>query len=72
MRNGITVGQVARALRCHERSARLYLSEVNAAIDRYAIDVSERIDPRTIVALYRRYQDSVIGRRLVALLENAH
>ena len=72
MRNGITVGQVAKALRCHERSARLYLSEVNATIDRYAMDVSERIDPRTIVARYRRYQDSIIGRRLVALLENAH
>jgi hypothetical protein len=71
MRNGITVGQIAQALRCHERSARLYLSEVNAAIDRYALDVSERIEPRTVVALYRRYQDHIIGRRLVALLESA-
>jgi hypothetical protein len=71
MRNGFTVGQIARALRCHERSARLYLSEVNAAIDRYATDVSERIDPRTVVELYRRYQDSIVGRRLVSLMESA-
>jgi hypothetical protein len=71
MRSGFTVGQIARALRCHERSARLYLSEVNAAIDRYAIDVGERIDPRTVVELYHRYQDHMIGRRLVSLLESA-
>ena len=71
MRNGFTVGQIAKALRCHERSARLYLSEVNRNIDRYASDVSERIDASTVVALYRRYQDNIIGRRLVSLIEGA-
>lgn len=71
MPNGITVGQIARTLRCHERSARFYLSEVNAAIDRYASDVTERIDIGTVIALCRRYEDSIIGRRLVSLLERA-
>ncbi|RIK42422.1 MAG: hypothetical protein DCC55_08975 [Chloroflexi bacterium] len=71
MRNGFTVGQIAKALRCHERSARFYLREVNAAIDHYASDVGEHIDLGTVVALYRRYQNSRIGRRLVPLLESA-
>lgn len=71
MPNGFTVGQIARTLRCHERSARLYLSEVNAAIDRYASDVTERIDIGTVIALCRRYEDSIIGRRLVSLLGRA-
>jgi hypothetical protein len=71
MRNGFTVGQIARALRCHERSARLYLREVNAAIDHYASDVGERIDMGTVLALYRRYQNSPVGRRLIPLLDSA-
>jgi hypothetical protein len=66
-----TVGQVAKALRCHERSARVYLSEVNERIDRYANDLSEMIELSTVVALCRRYQDSIIGRRLVTLLQTA-
>lgn len=71
MRNGFTVGQIAKALRCHEQSARLYLSEVNRGVDRRANDLGERIDASTVVALYRRYQDSIIGRRLVSLIEGA-
>jgi hypothetical protein len=64
-----TVGQIAKALRCHERSARLYLSEVNSAIDGYAEDLAERIDLRTVIALCRRHQNSMIGRRLIPLLQ---
>jgi hypothetical protein len=71
MRNGFTVGQIAKALRCHERSARLYLSEVNAAIDRSVSDLSERIDGATVAALCRRHRDTILGRRLISLLESA-
>jgi hypothetical protein len=69
MTKAVTVGQIAKTLRCHERSARLYLSEVNAKVDRYAEDLGERIDISTVVALYRRYQDTRMGRRLVSLLQ---
>ena len=54
MAKTFTVGQIAKALRCHERSARLYLSEVNEQIDRYAENLSELIDVPTVVALCRR------------------
>jgi hypothetical protein len=64
-----TVGQIAKTLRCHERSARHYLSEVNAAIDRYADNLSELIDARTVVALCRRHQNTLVGRRLASLLQ---
>lgn len=66
---GFTVGQVAKALRCHERSARIYLSEVNAKVDRYADNLSELIEFSTIVALCRRYHNTMMGRRLATLLQ---
>ncbi|MEZ4705802.1 MAG: hypothetical protein R3A44_01270 [Caldilineaceae bacterium] len=66
-----TVGQIARALRCHERSARLYLREVNENIDCYAQNLSELVDGHTLVALCRRYENQMLGRRLIALLQNA-
>ena len=69
MAKTFTVGQVAKALRCHERSARLYLSEVNEQIDRYAENVGELIDGPTVVALCRRYRDTIVGRRLIPLLQ---
>jgi len=69
MAKAFTVGQVAKALRCHERSARIYLSEVNQQIDRYAENVSELIDVGTVVTLCRRYRDTMIGRRLIPLLQ---
>lgn len=68
---GITVGQIAKTLRCHERSARIYLSEVNTQIDRYADNLSELIDFSTIVALCRRYHNTLMGRRLATLLQTA-
>ena len=68
MTSTFTVGQIAKALRCHERSARGYLSEVNHNIDRYASNLSEVIDPDTVVALCRRHADSIMGRRLTPLL----
>jgi hypothetical protein len=71
MRNGFTVGQIAQVLRCHERSARQHLSEVNSAIDRSISDLGERIDSATVVALCRRHRDSILGRRLLSLLERA-
>ena len=68
MTRKFTVGQIATALRCHERTARSYLHEVNASIDRYANDLSEAIDQQTFIDLCRRHADSVMGRRLVPLL----
>jgi len=69
MAKAFTVGQVAKALRCHERSARIYLSEVNQQIDRCAENVGELIDVGTVVALCRRYRETMIGRRLIPLLQ---
>jgi len=69
MKQGFTVGQIARTLRCHERSARLYLHEVNQAIDHYAENIGELIDLHTVIALCRRHQDSMLGRRLALLLQ---
>ena len=63
-----TVGQIAMALRCHERTARNYLHEVNANIDRYASNLAEVIDQQTIIDLGRRHADSITGRRLTPLL----
>jgi len=70
MRQAFTIAQIAKTLRCHERSARLYLSEVNARIDRGAEDLSEHIDAATVLALCRRHQNTILGRRLVALLQS--
>lgn len=64
-----TVGQIAKALRCHERSARLYLNEVNQTIDFFADNGSEQVDLQTVIALYRKHSNSIIGRRLATLLQ---
>jgi len=79
MTKTFTVGQIAKALHCHERSARIHLSEVNEQIDRYSVNLSELIDAKTIdaktidakivVILCRRYRDTLVGRRLVPLLQ---
>ena len=71
MRQRITVGQIAKALRCHEQTARAYLHEVNASIDRRTSDLAEAVDPTTLVALCRRHAGSVTERRLVPLLATA-
>ena len=69
MKRGFTVGQIAKTLRCHERSARLYLHEVNQTVDFYADNFSELVDIQTVVALCRKHRDSIIGRRLATLLQ---
>ncbi len=69
MAKTFTVGQIAKALRCHERSARIHLSEVNEQIDQYAENLSELIDIPTVVALCRRYRETMVGRRLIPLLQ---
>ena len=68
MTRKFTVGQIAQALRCHQRTARHYLHEVNANIDSYADDLSEAIDQQTLIALCRRHAHSITGRRLTPLL----
>ena len=65
-----TIGQVAKALRCHERSARLYLREVNGNIDCYASDRAESVDRQTLMALYARYAGNQVARRLTPLLQS--
>ena len=69
MERGFTIGQVAKAMRCHERSARMYLHEVNQTVDYYADNFSELIDLQTVAALCRKHRDSIIGRRLAVLLQ---
>ena len=69
MKRGFTAGQIAKALRCHERSARLYLHEVNQAIDYYAENFSEWVDLPTVIALCRKHRDTMVGRRLAVLLQ---
>ncbi|HRW04666.1 MAG TPA: hypothetical protein P5121_06210 [Caldilineaceae bacterium] len=69
MERGFTIGQIAKAMRCHERSARMYLHEVNQAVDYYADNFAELIDLQTVAALYRKHRDSIIGRRLAVLLQ---
>jgi len=69
MERGFTIGQIAKAMRCHERSARMYLHEVNQAVDYYADNFSELIDLQTVVALCRKHSDSIMGRRLAVLLQ---
>lgn len=68
MTRKFTVGQIAQALRCHEQTARQYLHEVNASIDRRASNLAEAIDQQTLIDLCRRHADSVTGRRLTPLL----
>ncbi len=65
-----TIGQVAKALRCHERSARLYLREVNGNIDCYASNRAEPVDRQTLIALYARYAGNQVARRLTPLLQS--
>lgn len=69
MKRGFTIGQIAKALRCHERSARMYLHEVNQTVDFYADNFSELVDWQTVVDLCRKHRKSIIGRRLAVLLE---
>jgi hypothetical protein len=68
MKRKFTVGQIAQALRCHEQTARQYLHEVNASIDRRTSNLAEAIDQQTLIDLCRRHADSVTGRRLTPLL----
>ena len=68
MTRNFTVGQIATALRCHERTARNYLHEVNASIDRYASNLAEVIDQQTLVDFGRRHADTIMGRRITPLL----
>ncbi len=69
MKRGFTIGQIAKAMRCHERSARMYLYEVNQAVDFYADNFSELVDLQTVVALCRKHRDTIMGRRLAVLLQ---
>ncbi len=71
MTKKFTVGQIAQALRCHEQSARILLSEVSDKIDDVAGNLSDLIDARTVVALYRRHENTKLAKRLLPLLESA-
>jgi hypothetical protein len=71
MTQKFTVGQIAQALRCHEQSARILLSEVSDKIDDVTGNLSDRIDAPTVVALYRRHENTKLAKRLLPLLESA-
>ncbi len=68
MDRGSTIGHIAMALRCHECTARQYLHEVNAGIDRYASNPAEVVDQHTLMALGLHHADTILGRRLAPLL----
>ena len=70
MAKKFTIRQIALALRCHEQSARILLSEVSEKIDNVAGDFAELIDARTLIALYRRHENTKIARRLLPLLQS--
>jgi hypothetical protein len=70
MNKTVTVGQIAKALRCHERSARGYLSEVNERIDRYASNLGEHVDVQTVFRLWKRHFNTPVSRRLTPLLQS--
>ncbi len=63
----ITIGQIAKVLRCHERTARLYLREVNGSIDCYVQNRGEVVDHKTVIALQHRYANNVLAKRLKSL-----
>ena len=69
MTKSVTIGQVAQALRCHERSARGYLSEVSEVIDCYASNLGERVELQTVFRLWKRYSNTPVSRRLTPLLQ---
>lgn len=69
MKKTVTVGQIAKALRCHERSARGYLSEVYDQIDCYTSNLGEHIEMQIVYQLWKRYPNSTIGKRLTPLLQ---
>ncbi|MCX6049815.1 MAG: hypothetical protein NT075_32350 [Chloroflexi bacterium] len=71
MTKKFTVRQIAQALRCHEQSARILLSEVNDKIDYVAGNLSDLIDAPTVIALYRRHENTKLAKRLRPLLESA-
>jgi len=68
MTKKFTVGQIAKALHCHEQSVRILLSEVNEKIDSFA----DMIDARTVIALYQRHENTKIAKRLLPLLQSAY
>ena len=69
MAKTVTVGQIAKALRCHEQSARSYLSEVCEQFDGYASNMGERVDMQVVYQLWKRHVNSPIGKRLTPLLQ---
>jgi hypothetical protein len=71
MTKKFTVRQIAQALRCHEQSARILLSEVSDKIDDVAGNLSDLIDASTVIALYRRHENTKIANRLLLLLQSA-
>lgn len=70
MTKTVTVGQIAQALRCHERSARGYLSEVYDQIDCYTSNLGERIEMQIVYQLWKRHNNTRIGKRLTPLLQS--
>lgn len=69
MTNSVTIGQIAHVLRCHEQSVRSYLHEVNRNIRPGRTNYGEPVDLHTLYLLWKRHQDTPLGRRLIPLLQ---
>ncbi|MFN8444042.1 MAG: hypothetical protein U0175_24890 [Caldilineaceae bacterium] len=71
MAKTVTVGQIAKALRCHEQSARSYLSEVCEQFDCYTSNLGEHVEMQIVYKLWKRHLNSQVGKRLTPLLQMA-
>jgi hypothetical protein len=68
MSRNLTVGEIAGALHCNERSTRKHLKEVVPTIDLYANDPEEIVPRTALIELCLHRKDTLVGRRLIRLL----
>jgi hypothetical protein len=64
----LTIGEIATALECDERTARKYLHEVDTAISVDAQDSDEKMKRRTVIDLAAAHAGDEVGKRLIRLL----
>lgn len=64
----LTIGQIATALACDERTARNYLREVETGIKVDAHDSGEKVKRRTVIDLAAAHAGDEVGKRLIRLL----
>lgn len=64
----LTIGEIATALECDERTARKYLREVESNIRIDAQDPGEEVKRRTVIDAAAAHAGDEIGKRLIRLL----